>query len=351
MDTSFSKSIFLTWKDLSVKVPVGGSHGQSRYLLQNVSGYADSGCGKTTLLTALAGRLGTAVVDSGEILTNGQRQQLSYGNSISGHLLLTEILIALALLRHCFSHAILQCNELDAKAFAIPLSAAAFHVVKRLQLLAKSGRTLLISIHQPSSEHKRGTCRVIQVSLDILLMKTKACAFHVCARQKTTNWARGGLFIFVTAFLTFMGVVSFPSFIEDMKIFMRERLNEHYGVAVFVMANFLSAFPFVLLLAIIRGTILYTMTSLHPGFDHFICFLVTFLATLSVEEGLLMAVANVAPDFLTGMIAGCGIMGMYLLNGGFFQLLRKLPKPVWQYPLSYMSFHTWATRAFYNNDF
>ncbi|KAI5066046.1 hypothetical protein GOP47_0018670 [Adiantum capillus-veneris] len=30
--------------------------------------------------------------------------------------------------------------------------------------------------------------------------------------------ARAGLFIFVTAFLTFMGVASFPSFIEDMKV-------------------------------------------------------------------------------------------------------------------------------------
>ncbi|KAI5075196.1 hypothetical protein GOP47_0009272 [Adiantum capillus-veneris] len=107
--------------------------------------------------------------------------------------------------------------------------------------------------------------------------------------------ARAGLFIFVTAFSTFMGVASFPSFIEDMKIFICELLNGHYGVAVFVMANFLSAFPFVLLLAVIPGTILYTMTSLHPGFDHFICFSVTLIDTLSVEEGLLMAVASVSP--------------------------------------------------------
>ncbi|MCO5593706.1 hypothetical protein L7F22_047723 [Adiantum nelumboides] len=163
--------------------------------------------------------------------------------------------------------------------------------------------------------------------------------------------ARAGLFIFVTGFLTFMGVASFPSFIEDIKIFTRERLNGHYGVAVFVIANFLSAFPFVLLLAIIPGVILYTTIGLHPDFDHFICFIVTLLATLSVEEALLIAIASVAPDFLTGMIAGCGIMGMYLLNGGFFQLLRNLPKPVWRYPLSYMSFHTWASKAFYNNDF
>lgn len=148
-----------------------------------------------------------------------------------------------------------------------------------------------------------------------------------------------------------MGVVSFPSFIEDMKIFRRERLNGHYGVAVFVVANFLSAFPFVVLLAVVPGTILYTMGGLHPGFEQFVCFIATLLAVLSVEEGLLMAITSLAPDFLTGMIAGCGVMGMFLLNGGFFRLLRDLPKPVWRYPVSYMSFHTWTSRAFYNNDF
>ncbi|KAH6555782.1 hypothetical protein KP509_1Z228500 [Ceratopteris richardii] len=163
--------------------------------------------------------------------------------------------------------------------------------------------------------------------------------------------ARAGMFIFVTAFLTFMGVLSFPSFVEDMKIFTQERLNGHYGVAVFVIANFLSAFPFVFLMAIIPGTILYTMGGLHPGFDHYICFIATLIATLSVEEGLLAAISAIAPDFLIGMIAGSGVMGMYLLNGGFFRLLRDLPKPVWRYPLSYMSFHVWTSRAFYNNDY
>ncbi|KAH7436809.1 hypothetical protein KP509_05G036800 [Ceratopteris richardii] len=85
--------------------------------------------------------------------------------------------------------------------------------------------------------------------------------------------ARAGMFLFVTAFLTFMGVASFPLFIEDMKIFTRERLNGHYGATVFVVANFLSAFPFVLLLACIQ--VLYEMGGLHPGFDHYICFIVS----------------------------------------------------------------------------
>ncbi|MCO5612469.1 hypothetical protein L7F22_066736 [Adiantum nelumboides] len=548
MESSSSKIIFLTWKDLSVKVPAGRgrSHGQPRYLLQNVSGYAEpgsllaimgpSGCGKTTLLNALAGRLETSMIDSGEILANGRRQRLSYGNSAyvtqddsliatlttyetlvySAHLQLPDSMISFEKQRRVQNTiremGLQDCADTPVGGWYIrglsggqkrrlsiaietlqqrPLlfldeptsgldSAAAFHVVKRLRMLAKAGRTLLISIHQPGSEvfeffhflcllssgktvyfgerskaqelfddagfscppyrnpsdhflwvinsdfeetkdeelgseasttshkaqtlirayansdmKKAVTMTIQQVSQkegeliekgDVGRASVLKQTFYLTSRSFTNMrrdiayyWfrlfiytvlsicvgtiyykvghsfdaiqARASLFMFVSAFLTFMGVASFPSFIEDMKIFTRERLNGHYAVAVFVVANFLSAFPFVLLLAIIPGVILYTMTDLHPGFNHFICFIATLLATISVEEGLLTAVASVAPDFLTGMIAGCGIMGMYLLNGGFFQLLRNLPKPVWKYPLSYMSFHTWASKAFYNNDF
>ncbi|MCO5551376.1 hypothetical protein L7F22_004878 [Adiantum nelumboides] len=548
MESSSSKSIFLTWKDLSVKVPAGGgrSHVQPRYLLQNVSGYAEpgsllaimgpSGCGKTTLLNALAGRLETSMIDSGEILANGRRQRLSYGNSAyvtqddsliatlttyetlvySAHLQLPDSMTSFEKQRRVQNTiremGLQECADTPVGGWYIrglsggqkrrlsiaietlkqrPLlfldeptsgldSAAAFHVVKRLRMLAKAGRTLLVSIHQPGSEvfelfhflcllssgktvyfgerskaqelfddagfscppyrnpsdhflwvinsdfeemkdeelgseatttshkaqtlirayansdmKKAVTMTIQQVSQkegeliekgDVGRASVLKQTFYLTSRSFTNMrrdiayyWfrlfiytvlsicvgtiyykvghsfdaiqARASLFMFVSAFLTFMGVASFPSFIEDMKIFTRERLNGHYAVVVFVVANFLSAFPFVLLLAIIPGVILYTMTGLHPGFDHFICFIATLLATLSVEEALLTAVASVAPDFLTGMIAGCGIMGMYLLNGGFFQLLRNLPKPVWRYPLSYMSFHTWASKAFYNNDF
>eukprot|EP00250_Pteridium_aquilinum_P019927 c24628_g3_i1 orf=640-2622(+) len=545
---SACQPIFLSWRDLSVKIP-GGGHGQPRLLLQKVCGYAEpgsllaimgpSGCGKTTLLNALAGRLGTATIDSGEILANGRRQRLSYGNSgyvtqddsliatlttyetlvYSAHLQLPDTMsnfekqrrvqqgIRMMGLQECADTAVggwyirgLSGGQRRRLTIAIETlkqrsllfldeptsgldSAAAFHVVKRLRTLSKSGRTLLVSIHQPSSEvfelfhhlcllssgqtiyfgerlraqqffedagfscppfrnpsdHflwvinsdfeetddnddeemgnetittslKAQTLIRAYANSDIRRAVTATIqhasqkegeligkgdagtassikqTFYLTSRSFTNMrrdvayyWfrlfvyvmlsicvgtiyykvghsfdaiqARAGMFIFVTAFLTFMGVASFPSFVEDMKIFTRERLNGHYGVAVFVVANFLSAFPFVVLLAVLPGTILYTMGGLHPGFEHFACFIVNLMATLSVEEGLLMAIASVAPDFLTGMIAGCGIMGMYLLNGGFFRLLKDLPKPVWRYPLSYMSFHTWASKAFYNNDF
>ncbi|MCO5594564.1 hypothetical protein L7F22_048596 [Adiantum nelumboides] len=548
MESSSSKSIFLTWKDLIVKIPAGGgrNHGQPCYLLQNVSGYAEPGsllaimglfgCGKTTLLNALAVNCYTlqwclnelvhsyVTQDDSLIATLTTYETLVYSVQLQLPDIMTSFEKQQRVQNTIREMGLQDCADTPVGGWYIrglsggqkrhlsiaietlkqrPLlfldeptsgldSAAAFHVVKRLRMLAKAGRTLLISIHQPGSEvfglfdflcllssgqtvyfgermkaqelfddagfscppyrnpydhflwvissdfeetkdeelgseatttshkvqilirsyadsdiNKAVAMTIQQASQKYMthIMCFNCCqegelirkgdvgkasalkqTFYLTSRSFTNMrrdiayyWfrlfvytilaicvgtiyynvghsfdaiqARAGLFIFVTGFLTFMGVASFPSFIEDIKIFTRERLNGHYGVAVFVIANFLSAFPFVLLLAIIPGVILYTMIGLHPDFDHFICFIVTLLATLSVEEGLLIAIASVAPDFLTGMIAGCGIMGMYLLNGRFFQLLRNLPKPVWRYPLSYMSFHTWASKAFYNNDF
>ncbi|KAK9136041.1 hypothetical protein Syun_015371 [Stephania yunnanensis] len=40
---------------------------------------------------------------------------------------------------------------------------------------------------------------------------------------------RGNVLMFVVSFMTFMAIGGFPSFVEDMKIFGRERLNGHYG--------------------------------------------------------------------------------------------------------------------------
>lgn len=185
----------------------------------------------------------------------------------------------------------------------------------------------------------------------LLLSILVGSVYYKVGLSYTAIQARAVLLMYVTAFLTFMGVMSFPSFVQDMKMFTRERLNGHYGVAAFVIANTLSSLPFLTLMSLLPAATIYTMTGLHPGLSHFAFFFITTLASLSTAEGLLMAIVSVVPDFLSGMIFGCGVMGVFLLTGGFFRLFSDLPKPVWRYPLSYMSFHTWANKALYNNDF
>ncbi|KAG0566168.1 hypothetical protein KC19_7G043500 [Ceratodon purpureus] len=162
---------------------------------------------------------------------------------------------------------------------------------------------------------------------------------------------RAGCMSYVAGFLTFMSIGGFPSFVEDMKVFSRERLNGHYGVAAFVIGNSLSSLPFLFLISLVSGTIVYFMVQLHPGWDHFVYFVLMLFACVACVESLMMAVASVVPNFLMGIITGAGIQGIFMLVAGFFRLPNDLPKFVWKYPMSYIGFHMYALQGMYQNDF
>uniref|UniRef100_M4EAY5 ABC transporter domain-containing protein n=1 Tax=Brassica campestris TaxID=3711 RepID=M4EAY5_BRACM len=162
--------------------------------------------------------------------------------------------------------------------------------------------------------------------------------------------ARGSCASFVFGFVTFMSIGGFPSFVEDMKVFQRERLNGHYGVAAFVIANTLAATPFLIIITFISGTICYFMVGLHPGFTHYLFFVLCLYASVTVVESLMMAIASIVPNFLMGIIIGAGIQGIFMLVSGFFRLPNDIPKPFWRYPMSYISFHFWALQGQYQND-
>ncbi|KAM0859394.1 hypothetical protein ACQ4PT_047235 [Festuca glaucescens] len=163
--------------------------------------------------------------------------------------------------------------------------------------------------------------------------------------------ARGSMLMFVAAFLTFMAIGGFPSFVEDMKIFGRERLNGHYGVSSFVIANTVSSTPYLLLISVVPGALAYYLVGLQRSFDHFAYFALVLFTTMMLVEGLMMIVASAVPDFLMGIITGAGIQGVMMLNGGFFRLPHDLPKPVWRYPMYYVAFHKYANQGFYKNEF
>ncbi|OIT00239.1 PREDICTED: ABC transporter G family member 11 [Nicotiana attenuata] len=162
--------------------------------------------------------------------------------------------------------------------------------------------------------------------------------------------ARGACASFVFGFVTFMSIGGFPSFVEDMKVFQRERMNGHYGVTAFVVSNTLSAMPFLILITFLSGTVCYFMVRLHPGFTHYLFFVVCLYASVTVVESLMMVIASIVPNFLMGIIIGAGIQGIFMLVSGYFRLPNDIPKPFWRYPMSYLSFHFWALQGQYQND-
>ncbi|KAL4196316.1 hypothetical protein AMTRI_Chr04g182540 [Amborella trichopoda] len=163
--------------------------------------------------------------------------------------------------------------------------------------------------------------------------------------------ARGSMLMFVAAFLTFMAIGGFPSFVEDMKIFGRERLNGHYGVGTYIIGNTLSSIPYLLLTSLIPGAIAYYLAHLRDGAEHFLYFALVLFVCMMLVESLMMVVASLVPNFLMGIITGAGVQAIMILNGGFFRVPNDLPKLVWKYPMFYISFHKYANQGLYKNEF
>ncbi|KAG5529505.1 hypothetical protein RHGRI_030036 [Rhododendron griersonianum] len=191
----------------------------------------------------------------------------------------------------------------------------------------------------------------LRLAIYIALCLCVGTIFHDIGSSYGSIQARGSMLMFVASFLTFMAIGGFPSFVEDMKIFTRERLNGHYGVGAFVVGNTFSSLPYLFLISAIPGAMAYYLVGLQKGIGHFAYFVIMIYACMLLVESLMMVVASVVPDFLMGIITGAGIQGVMMLNGGFFRLPNDLPKPIWRYPTYYIAFHKYAIQGFFKNEF
>ncbi|GFQ05263.1 ABC transporter g family member 15 [Phtheirospermum japonicum] len=172
--------------------------------------------------------------------------------------------------------------------------------------------------------------------------------FYDVGTSYTAILARGACAGFVTGFMTFMSIGGFPSFIEEMKVFSRERLNGYYGVGVFILSNFISSFPFLVVISAVSGTITFYMV-FRASFSQYVFFCLNLFGCIAMVESVMMIVAALVPNFLMGIITGAGVLGIMMITSGFFRFLPDLPKPVWRYPVSYIGYGSWALQGEYKN--
>ncbi|KAJ8774913.1 hypothetical protein K2173_019917 [Erythroxylum novogranatense] len=178
-----------------------------------------------------------------------------------------------------------------------------------------------------------------------------ATVFYDNGFHSYTLQGRVSLLMFVSSFLTFMAIGGFPSFLEDMKVFQRERLNGHYGATAYAIGNTLSSVPYLAMISIIPGGLAYFLPGLQKGWEHFLYFVTVLFACMMLVESLMMIVATIVPNFLMGIITGAGIQGLMILSGGFFRLPNDLPNPIWKYPMFYIAFHRYAYQGLFKNEF
>ena len=121
--------------------------------------------------------------------------------------------------------------------------------------------------------------------------------------QLDNSWkdvfSRTALLFFTTAFLTFMSISGFPAFMEDMKVFIRERLNGYYSVGSFVAANTISSIPFLVIISVTSTLPVYWLSNLNAEAGRFFYFIFNLFSACPTTRACLPCRRNPLAHGLT----------------------------------------------------
>ncbi|KAK4780659.1 hypothetical protein SAY87_016765 [Trapa incisa] len=190
----------------------------------------------------------------------------------------------------------------------------------------------------------------LRIAIYIVVSLAVGSIFFNVGKSFSAIFARGSSGAFLAGFMTFMSIGGFPSFTEELKIFYRERLNGHYGVAVYTIANFLSASPFLAMMSLATSAITNYMVKYRPGISHFMYIWLDLFGSIAVVESSMMVIAALVPNFMMGVILGAGYVAIMMMTSGYFRFLADLPKVFWRYPISYINYGAWALQGVYKDD-
>ncbi|KAK7363113.1 hypothetical protein VNO77_05243 [Canavalia gladiata] len=192
----------------------------------------------------------------------------------------------------------------------------------------------------------------LRLAVFIVIAASIGSIFYDLGTSYGSIQGRGSLLTFFISVLSFMTLVGgFSPLLEEMKVFERERLNGHYGITAFLIGNIFSAVPYMLMIALIPGAIAYYLCGMQKGVEHFLFFTSLLFAIVMWVESLMLVVGSISPNYVIGMFLAGGIEGLMILIGGFYRLPNDLPKPLWKYPLYYISFLKYAFQGSFKNEF
>ncbi|KAL6516694.1 ATP-binding cassette sub- G member 3 [Orobanche gracilis] len=160
----------------------------------------------------------------------------------------------------------------------------------------------------------------------------------------------GAIFIFVS-FTSLLSIAGVPAQLNEIKIYSCEVKNRHSGTLVFLTGQLLSSIPFLLLLSISSSLVFYFLVGLRDVFGSFLYFALDFFMCLLVNEGLVLLAASVCRNTFWSILILVTLHMVMMLSAGYFRIRSALPRPVWMYPLSYITFHTYSIQGLLENEY
>ncbi|KAM7496798.1 hypothetical protein LguiA_021212 [Lonicera macranthoides] len=158
------------------------------------------------------------------------------------------------------------------------------------------------------------------------------------------------IFVFIS-FSSLLSIAGAPAQLKEIKIYVCEESNQHSGGLVFLMGQLLSSIPFLFLISISSSLVFYFLIGLRDEFSLLMYFVLNFFVCLLVNEGLVMVVCAIWQDIFWSILTLISIHVMMMLSAGYFRIRSALPGPLWTYPMSYISLHTYSIQGLLENEY
>ncbi|XP_062213902.1 ABC transporter G family member 3 isoform X1 [Phragmites australis] len=158
------------------------------------------------------------------------------------------------------------------------------------------------------------------------------------------------IFAFVS-FIILLSVSGVPAHIDEVKIYSHEETNRHSGTMVFLLGHFLSSIPFLFLVSISSSLVFYFLIGLRNEFSFLMYFVITIFMCLLANEALMMIISYIWLDTYKCTSTLICLYVIMMLVAGYFRMRETLPNSVWNYPLSFISFHTYAVQGLLENEY
>ncbi|KAK9691163.1 hypothetical protein RND81_09G180200 [Saponaria officinalis] len=191
----------------------------------------------------------------------------------------------------------------------------------------------------------------LRLVLSMLLALCIGTVFSGLGHSLSSVVARvAAIFVFVS-FTSLLSIAGVRPHMNEIKTYACEESNKHSGPFVFLLGQLLSSIPFLFLIAISSSLIFYFLIGLRDEFSLLMYFVLNFFMCLLVNEGLLLAVAAVQLDVFWSILTLVLVHIAMMLSAGYFRLRSDLPAVLWNYPLSYMAFHTYSIQGLLENEY
>lgn len=158
------------------------------------------------------------------------------------------------------------------------------------------------------------------------------------------------IFAFVS-FVVLLSASGVPAQIDEVKIYSHEEANRHSGTMVFLLGNLLSSIPFLFLVSILSSLVFYFLIGLRNEFSSLMYFVTTIFVCLLANEALMMVISYIWLETYKCTLTLVFLQVIMMLVAGYLRIRENLPYPVWTYPLSFISFHTYAVQGLVENEY